>query len=81
MTDFEARYKALRELIISDRDAQHHEKVIHPFHGPSFQNWYVELSFADPLPENYDRSDLDRHRLTLEQAVDRWVEQAIKGGA
>ena len=80
MTDFEARYRALRRLIISDPDAQHHEKVIHPFDGPSFQNWCVALRFPDPLPEPYDRRDLDRLRLTLEQAVDRWVDEAIREG-
>ena len=75
--DYRARYEALRDMIVNDRDAVRQDKVIHVCSGPAYQSWHVGLYFPDPLPQDYDRSDLDRVRLPLGEAVDRFVDELV----
>lgn len=76
--DAQAKLDALKKHVCDPRHIGYADKVVHPCNGPSYQNWTAELWMPDPLPDPYDRRDLDTPRLTPEQAFDRFMELLAK---
>ena len=76
-----AERNILRDLILNNHsEAIHHEKVIYGI-DDEYQHWAVSLSLYDPLPKDWTRDDLNKPRLTLEQALDAYVADHLKAGA
>lgn len=68
----------LRELLLNDHcEAIHHEKVIHGIDA-DYQRWEVSVSLYDPLPKGWKHEDLNTPRLSLEQALDAYIQDRIK---
>ncbi len=71
-----AMMDAIKTAIVNGYDC-YSDKVTHVFKGNDYQAYVVHLYIPDPLPENWNYEDIQKSRLTLEEAVDKWFDGVI----